>query len=236
MMEILSTGEKIRRSRIYKGLTLRELCDGKISVSKMSCIENNKIKSDKWIIEFIADKLDLDINYLLEGIEEQIERRLKEFKEKDQKKIDEEELKYLINFSEEAQCYNHAMKAMHLLFNYYLNNQKTESLQIINSKYYHLCQMAYTKDNQVMFYLDEARYFYANKEYSQAKLYFENVCTDLMERKELTDELRKKYITSKYNYAICEIMMDNPQECYKLIMELKDYIDESVDEYIVANI
>ncbi|SHH93152.1 hypothetical protein [Clostridium intestinale] len=44
-MEILSTGEKIKRARIYKGITLKELCGDKISISKMSCIENEKIKA-----------------------------------------------------------------------------------------------------------------------------------------------------------------------------------------------
>ncbi|WBW98692.1 hypothetical protein [Oceanirhabdus sp. W0125-5] len=202
----------------------------------MSCIENNKIKSDRWILEFIADKLELNIDYLLEGIEEQIERRLNDFKDKDQKKIDEEELKYLINFSEEAECYDHAMKAMHLLFNYYLDNEMFERLQTVNSKYYHICQMAYTKENQIMFYLDEARYFYANKEYSQAKLYFANVCAEFKDIEELTGKLKRKYIISKYNLAICEIMMDNPKECYNIIMDLKEYINESEDKYIVANI
>ena len=46
-MEILSTGEKIKRSRIYKGVTLKELCANEISISKMSCIENGKVKADK---------------------------------------------------------------------------------------------------------------------------------------------------------------------------------------------
>ena len=41
-MEILSTGEKIKRARIYKGITLKELCGEEISISKMSCIENGR--------------------------------------------------------------------------------------------------------------------------------------------------------------------------------------------------
>jgi len=45
-MEILSTGEKIKRARIYKRITLKELCGEEISISKMSCIENGKIKAD----------------------------------------------------------------------------------------------------------------------------------------------------------------------------------------------
>ena len=43
-MEILSTGEKIKRARVYQGITLKELCSDEISISKMSCIENGKIK------------------------------------------------------------------------------------------------------------------------------------------------------------------------------------------------
>jgi len=58
-MEILSTGEKIKRTRIYKGYTLREICDDKISVSKMSCIENDKIAPEDWVLEYLAEKLDL---------------------------------------------------------------------------------------------------------------------------------------------------------------------------------
>ena len=46
-MEILSTGEKIKRARVYKGITLKELCRDRISISKMSCIENGKIKADE---------------------------------------------------------------------------------------------------------------------------------------------------------------------------------------------
>jgi len=64
-MEILSTGEKIKRARIYKGITLKDLCEDKISISKMSCIENGKVKADKEIIKFIAEKIDLDYEYLI---------------------------------------------------------------------------------------------------------------------------------------------------------------------------
>ena len=53
-MEILSTGQKIKRARIYKGITLKELCNDSISISKMSCIENEKI------ISYIADIIDVD--------------------------------------------------------------------------------------------------------------------------------------------------------------------------------
>ena len=66
-MEILSTGEKIKRARVYQGITLKELCSDEISISKMSCIENGKIKADSEILHYISKKLDIDI-YTLEDI------------------------------------------------------------------------------------------------------------------------------------------------------------------------
>ena len=75
-MEVLSTGEKIKRARVYKGITLKDICGDKISVSKMSCIENNKIKPEPWILEFIADKLDLSMNYLQQDVRQQIKENI----------------------------------------------------------------------------------------------------------------------------------------------------------------
>ena len=60
-MNFLSTGEKIKRARIYKGVTLKELCKSDISISKMSCIENDKVKADEWILEMVAERVELNI-------------------------------------------------------------------------------------------------------------------------------------------------------------------------------
>ena len=79
-MEILSTGEKIKRARIYQGITLKELCGNRVSISKMSCIENGKIKADNEILKYIADKLDIDLNYLVRDVKDQILANLNDIK------------------------------------------------------------------------------------------------------------------------------------------------------------
>ena len=75
-MEIISIGEKIKRCRIYKGCTLKDVCGSKISVSKMSCIENGKIKPEEWILDHVAKKLEMDVKYLKEDIRQQIEKNV----------------------------------------------------------------------------------------------------------------------------------------------------------------
>ena len=79
-MEILSTGEKIKRARIYKGITLKELCGEEISISKMSCIENGKIKADDECLKYISDKLQIDYSYLVQDVYEQIKENIKSVK------------------------------------------------------------------------------------------------------------------------------------------------------------
>lgn len=79
-VEILSTGEKIKRARIFKGITLKELCEDKISIAKMSCIENGKAKADKELLQYIAEKIEMDLDYLIEDVYEQILNNLKTIK------------------------------------------------------------------------------------------------------------------------------------------------------------
>lgn len=79
-MEVLATGEKIKRARVYKGLTLKEMCGEGLSISKLSCIENNKIKAEPEVLQYISKKLDIDYAYLIESTKTQLERNLKTLK------------------------------------------------------------------------------------------------------------------------------------------------------------
>ena len=139
-MEILSTGEKIKRARIYKGLTLKELCEDKISVSKMSCIENNKIKADDWILDFVSKKLELDLAYLKKDVDEQLKENLGYLNKYN--KSYEEDLKVIIEYAEKYNNYNRAFESMHKLFRYYFENNMSKPLQDIQCKYYDLYEKA----------------------------------------------------------------------------------------------
>ena len=59
---------KNKRARVFKGITLKDLCGSKISISKMSCIENGKVKADKELLAYIADKIGIEFNYLIVSI------------------------------------------------------------------------------------------------------------------------------------------------------------------------
>ena len=120
-MEILSTGEKIKRARVYKGITLKELCRDRISISKMSCIENGKIKADEESLKYIAEKLQIDYNYLTQDVYEQIKSNIENIKTNN---YSLEKLDKMIGYNLEYSCkhnYNDlALELIHILFEVYI--------------------------------------------------------------------------------------------------------------------
>jgi len=253
-MKILSTGEKIKRSRIYKGYTLKEICNDKISVSKMSCIENNKVMAEPWIIELISKKLDIDIGYLNENVLEQVEENIKELKEYvmngehtihgkynnkvndvvDDKDEDfEAKISYNLEFAEKYNYYDLALELIHMLFNFYLDEKDFEKTQSITSKYYDLHLKASMEDNQLNYYIDMARHLYIKEDYFQASSYYCNV------RKGLSDNgipNYKKLIIVTYNEAACNIMLKKYEYAFDVGIKLLDLVEHVDSEFKAAEI
>lgn len=70
-MEILSLGEKIKKLRKDKNMTLKELAGDRITAAQISHIERDKSHTSYELLEYLADKLDVSIDYLLETKEMQ---------------------------------------------------------------------------------------------------------------------------------------------------------------------
>ena len=135
-MEILSTGEKIKRARIYRGITLKELCGNKISISKMSCIENGKVKADEEILRYVSDVIELDYEYIAKDVYDQIIENIDIFEKGETSNLSlESDIKLNLDYAIGYKYYELAFKLIHKLFNYYLlNNKKDEILDIILMK------------------------------------------------------------------------------------------------------
>ncbi|MTK10855.1 MAG: helix-turn-helix domain-containing protein [Clostridiaceae bacterium] len=219
-MEILSTGEKIKRARIYKGYTLKDLCGDKISVSKMSCIENDKVKPEEWILDFIAVKLEIDPMYLKQDIKSQVIENIQDIERTGYSEWYEKELEYNLKFAEELSYFDIAFRIMHLLFNYYLDENKIEKVQLIVSKYYDYWQRYFSEESGAVYYMDIARYFYNTKEFSQAANYYSNV-------RQISTEKRNPILLARatYNEAACYVMLENYEKAYEIAMELIDLMD-----------
>ncbi|MCI1945931.1 MAG: helix-turn-helix domain-containing protein [Clostridium luticellarii] len=233
-MEILSTGERIKRARIYKGYTLKRLCDNKISVSKMSCIENGKIKPEQWILEFVAGKLEIDIGYLMQDVKSQIIKNINDILKNPPTENYEKILRYNLKFAEEYSYNDICFKIMHILFNYYLNKNQFQKIQLMISAYYEYLQKCFSSKMASIYYMDIAKYFYISKEFFQAVNYYDNVIQICRE-----NGYNEYLLRAMYYKDVCYIFMKDYDSAYELavkIMNLSHRVQKNIEDVRIYHV
>ncbi|KRQ87248.1 anaerobic benzoate catabolism transcriptional regulator [Caloramator mitchellensis] len=73
-MEVLTLGEKIKLKRKEKNMTLKELAGDRITPGQISLVESGKSNPSIDLLEYLAQKLETDIEYFLESEEKQASR------------------------------------------------------------------------------------------------------------------------------------------------------------------
>ena len=219
-MEILSTGEKIKRARIYKGITLKELCGEEISISKMSCIENGKIKADDECLKYISDKLQIDYSYLVQDVYEQIKDNIKSVK-KSKHSLEKIEsiIKYNLDYSFRYNFNDLALELIHILFKLYIKDNKIEKLQLLISKYFDLYQHATNNEQIIIYYNDMAEFFVKTKEYHEAISYYSRII-QIYEKDQI--KFDDKYIYACFYEGICYKNINLIEESYKCLKKIID--------------
>ena len=227
-MEVLSIGEKIKRTRVYKGLTLKDLCGDKISVSKMSCIENGKIYPDDWILGIVAEKLELQINYLKQDVHDQL---LSNMENLINKKSSEELYKELIYNVETAVAnaeYYIAFDLISILYEHYLNKREIKKAEELHFLYYDILQKSFDNYNGFIFSINMGRYLLYSGEYSQALIYFIRVDED---------SPREEYeliARALYYEIICYSKIHNTELTYEKAESLFEIIPHIEKQYQLA--
>lgn len=219
-MEILSTGEKIKRARIYKRITLKELCGEEISISKMSCIENGKIKADDECLKYISDKLQIDYSYLVQDVYEQIKDNIKSVK-KSKHSLEKIEsiIKYNLDYSFRYNFNDLALELIHILFKLYIKDNKIEKLQLLISKYFDLYQHATNNEQIIIYYSDMAEFFVKTKEYHEAISYYSRII-QIYEKDQI--KFDDKYIYACFYEGICYKNINLIEESYKCLKKIID--------------
>ena len=219
-MEILSTGEKIKRARIYKRITLKELCGEEISISNMSCIENGKIKADDECLKYISDKLQIDYSYLVQDVYEQIKDNIKSVK-KSKHSLEKIEsiIKYNLDYSFRYNFNDLALELIHILFKLYIKDNKIEKLQLLISKYFDLYQHATNNEQIIIYYSDMAEFFVKTKEYHEAISYYSRII-QIYEKDQI--KFDDKYIYACFYEGICYKNINLIEESYKCLKKIID--------------
>ncbi len=225
MMEILSTGEKIKRERIYKSLTLKDLCSNKVSVSKMSCIENGKIKVEPELLQYISEKLNINYDYLKQDIPEQIRYYINNINKYFDKTDYESQLKYLLQYAEEYKSFDNSFKIYHLMFEHYMQKEDYDSIEKILFSYYKNCLENNNPENDLIFSLDLSSYYTQIYEYDEANKRLHN-CKVLLKDETLKDKYNAEYLKILINQINNYIKDDDDDD----IIQFKDELLEILED------
>lgn len=225
-MEILSIGEKIRRARIYQGLTLKDVCNNKISISKLSFIENNKIIPDEDLLRYLADKFNVDYEYLKKDERQQIIENFEALKKSKNDDEYEKNIKDCLKCAKNNKFYDIEFDIIHDAFTYFIKKGKSEEIQKIICEYYYLNKYAKIKEkNRYLHYIDMAIYYYMNNELIQCT----NYCNLIIENKQKKNLKTNILIDALYYKCLCYIEMkkyvqalDITEELLKLIHDVDD--------------
>jgi len=209
----------------FKGITLKELCESRISIAKMSCIENGKIKADKELLKYIAEKIEIDFDYLIEDVYEQILSNLKKIKKNISCDNDSEnKLKDNLNYALKYKYYDLAFELIHILFSYYVEENSVENIQLIVSQYYDLYQRNNTAKNTSIYFKDMARYLSQNGEYIEAISYYSKLREMFQQNEEGFD--KAEYCLIGYNEALCYQNLKKSDEAYQILSDIIGYVDK----------
>jgi transcriptional regulator with XRE-family HTH domain len=179
-MEILSLGEKIKRSRKDLNMTLKDLAGERITPGQISLVESGKSNPSMDLLEYLAENLNTSVEYLMESEETQAEKVCLYFENIAQSYILNNELNNAENYIENALYY--AEK-------YNLENRKARNLYlrakifmtkgefVLAQQFFLSCNVIFIKNNRyediVNTFLHLGKITYELKAYHSSNSYFQ---------------------------------------------------------------
>lgn len=169
----MNVGERIRQIRIHKEFTQGELVSGICSITYLSRIENGQIKPSASFLEKVAEKLDIDYNFLVDADYGDIEPMLLGIcnKYKNDKSISEKDLSSLELYVRDIDSILLLLKAYGVLIYYHSRNNNFSHVEPIVNQASQVIpnQMDSQYDEDLIYYLmARGHYFYRKQDYMAA--------------------------------------------------------------------
>ena len=223
-MNILSLGEKIKKLRKEKNMTLKELAGDRITAAQISHIERDKSHTSYELLEYLADRLDVSIDYLLETKEMQSKKitdnlilQSEIYIKRDALDEAEKEIEEIIEICEKYDLSENYGKCNYLLGNIYLKRKDSRKANFYFEKA--LFHFIKNDDKKRIFqcYMNIANIYFEDKFYQVA-------LTNYYFAKEILDEINVdepdtyKELYSKISK--CYIKMDDTEKALEFIEKI----------------
>ncbi|WP_455543721.1 helix-turn-helix domain-containing protein [Intestinibacter sp.] len=208
-MNILSLGEKIKKLRKEKNMTLKELAGDRITAAQISHIERDKSHTSYELLEYLSERLDVSIDYLLETKEMQSKKitdnlilQSEIYIKRDALEEAEKEIREIIEICEEYNLSENYGKCNYLLANIYLKRKDSPKANFYFEKaLFHFIKNDDKKRilkcymNIANIYFEDKFYQVALTNYYFAKQILDEINTDDPDTyKELYSKISKCYI------------------------------------------
>ena len=233
-MEILSTGEKIRRARIQKGMTLKALCGSEISVSKMSTIENDKVTAEEWVLDLVAKRLGIEKESLKKDIIQEVNDELKKLSENMFSKNYEKEIKGLIEVTVQNGLVMQTFQARIQLINHYIEKGMIEELNVEISHLYRTYINIVNAETQYLYCMTMAKYLHATSEYENAMVFLNFLMSNYYT---LPDSITKEErLLIPYMTVTCLVYMEKYEEAKKYLPFMDELLEVTESDRIKGQI
>ena len=229
-MNILSLGEKIKKLRKEKNMTLKELAGDRITAAQISHIERDKSHTSYELLEYLSERLDVSIDYLLETKEMQSKKitdnlilQSEIYIKRDALDEAEKEIEEIIKICEEYDLSENYGKCNYLLGNIYLKRKDSRKANFYFEKA--LFHFIKNDDKKRIFqcYMNIANIYFEDKFYQVA-------LTNYYFAKEILDEINVddpdtyKELYSKISK--CYIRMNDTEKALEFIEKIGNIDNE----------
>ncbi|MGL5415742.1 MAG: helix-turn-helix domain-containing protein [Clostridium sp.] len=188
-MEILSLGEKIKRRRKELNMTLKDLAKDRITPGQISLVESRRSNPSMDLLEYLADTLNVNVEYLMESEESQAENISLHF---------EQLVEAYINQGEYLKAEENINKALEYAEKYDLEYRKANILYLSGKIY--LAKEEF-KDAQ-------QKILYANSIFIKIQKY-EEVVRTFLDLAKITLKLKAYHSANSYLKQAEKVYVDN---------------------------
>lgn len=240
-MNILSLGEKIKKLRKEKNMTLKELAGDRITAAQISHIERDKSHTSYELLEYLSERLDVSIDYLLETKEMQSKKitdnlilESEIYIKKGELDDAEKEIHQIIEICEEYDLSENYGKCNYLLGNIYLKRKDSRKANFYFEKA--LFYFIKNDDKKRIFqcYMNIAN-IYFDEEFYQVSLTNYYFAKDILEEINIDDPDTYKELYSKISK--CYMKLNDSEKSLEFIEKIgnidNDYSPEQEIELLV---
>lgn len=225
-MEILSLGEKIKKLRKEKNLTLKELAGDRITAAQISHIERDKSHTSYELLEYLGEKLDVSVDYLLETKEMQSKKltdnmilKSEIYIKSNQIEKAEQEIKEVLIICEKYNLIENYGKCNFLLATINLKKGNNNDAVTNFEKSLHFFIKNNDKESIFKCYLNIGKVYMDEKFYNGAISHF-NFAEEVLRESKIEDISIYQDLYSKISY--CYIKLDQPQKSLDYIAKISE--------------